>query len=352
MNAALWTTMSEVSESDESQKVCIIMEDIPMDALKSFAADYANLLTQSRLMDHLPELARISVSLLGKGVGPALVIETSDRTPDELAEKTARAAMEDLLDESHCTASLKSFVNRIVVGLEACPYTKNPDLSGTGLEARGVNPGPVGYRFSKSSDACAAVASFWTSVCELLSVPESEISTTLLSLPAIGPGNDREAHARFAAVVELISRNLCLFRGDGVFGLVHFHPAYERNLIHPVNKPAFGHLPPQSWLRSMLRHNGNVEQAKSLTDKDLEMSNYQRRSPHTVINILRASQLNAAVGAKSIVDLEILEDGTTEKASGIPLYSRNVIRLAGQGEEKLQSAVENEMNMSFLGEGA
>ena len=349
MNAALWTTMSELSEIDDGQKVCMIMEDIPIDALKAFATDYGNLLTQTRLMDHLPELQRISVSLLGNGVGPALIIETADRTPEEMAEKTTRTAEEDTLDEFRCTAALKSFVDRIVVGLEACPYTKTPDLSATGLEARGVDPGPVGYRFSKSSDACAAVASFWTSVCELLSVPEIEISTTLLSLPAIGPGNSEEAHERFAAVVELISRNLCLFRGDAVVGLVHFHPFYQRNLIHPVDKPAFGHLPPQSWLRSMLRRNGNEEAAKTLTDEDLDMSNYQRRSPHTMINILRVSQLNAAVGAKSIVDLE-LEDGTTEKASGITLYSRNAIRLAEEGKDKLQEAVEKEMDMS-LGKG-
>ena len=349
MNAALWTTMSELSESDDAQKVCLIMEDIPMDALKAFVTDYGNLLTQTRLMDQLPELSRVSVSLLGKGVGPAFIIESTDRTPDEWAEKAARTAIEDTLDEFRCTAALKTFVDRVVVRAETCPYTKSADLSATGLEARGVSPGPVGYRFSKSSDACAAVASFWTSVCELLSVPESEISTTLLSLPAIGPGNSPNDHDRFAAVVELISRNLCLFRGDGVFGLVHFHPAYERNLIRPVDKPAFGHLPPQSWLRSMLRLNGNVAEADSLTDEDLDMSNYQRRSPHTMINILRVSQLNAAVGAKSIVNLE-LEDGTVEKASGITLYSRNAIRLAKIGKETLQAGVEAEMKMSLKGE--
>ena len=349
MNAALWTTMSELSENDEAQKVCIIMEDIPIDALKAFATDYSNLLTQSRLLDQLPELRRISASLLGKGIGPALIIETTERTAEELEEKKTRTAVEDTLDEFRCTAALKSFVDRIVVGLEACPYTKTPELSGTGLEARGVTPGPVAYRYSKTSDACAAVASFWTSVCELLSVPESDISTTLLSLPAIGPGNSPEAHSRFAAVVELISRNLCLFRGDGVFGLVHFHPAYNRDEIHPADKPAFGHLPPMSFLRPMLRLNGNVEEAESLTDDDLFLSNYQRRSPHTMINILRVSQLNAAVGAKSIVNLE-LDDGRVEKASGITLYSRNAIRLAGQGKDQLDAALDKEIDMSLRGE--
>ena len=61
-------------------------------------------------------------------------------------------------------------------------------------------------------------------MCELLGTPEKELSTTMLSLPSVGVGVDSEALARFAIVMELVSRNLCLFRGDDVFGLVHFHP--------------------------------------------------------------------------------------------------------------------------------
>lgn len=345
MNAALWTTMAELSESDVGQKVCLIMEDIPMDALKAFCTDYGTLQTQTRLIDQLPELKRISVNVLGKGIGPALVIETSDRTAEEMAEKAARSAVESTLDESRSTAALKSFVNRVVVGLEACPYTQTADLSGVGMEPRGVQPGPVKYGFSPTSDACAAMSAFWNSVLELVSVPETEISSTLLSLPAIGSGPGPEAHARFAAVVELMSRYLCLFRGDSVLGLVHFHQSYERNQVHSVNMPAYGHLPPQSWLRPMLRKNGKGEEAEALTDADLDCSNYQRRAPHTVINFLRASQLNAAAGANSIVDLEVGE-GRTEKASGIPLYSRNAIRLSEQGRERLQAELDAEIAMA------
>ena len=339
MNAALWATLADLSKDDSSQKVCIVLEKIPVGALSSFVTDYASIQMEDRLLAHLPELERINISLLGGGndVQPALVIETKARTPAEMANQKSQQDIS--IDEAKCTAALKSFVESMVIGLEACPYTKTPDLSATGLEKRGVTPGPVAYRFCAEADACAAVAAFWASVNELLSVPEAEISTTLLSLPAIGAGIAKEDHDRFAAVVELISRNLCLFRGDGAVGLVHFHPAYERNLVQPVDKPAFGHLPPPSWLRPMLRLNGNDKAAESLTEEDLSVSNYQRRAPHTMINVLRASQLNAAVGAKSIVDLE-LDNGTTEKASGIPLYSRNAIRLAGQGREKLQSELE------------
>jgi len=343
--AALWTTLAEMSESDSEEKACLVMESIPLDALKAFIDDFAVLKGQPRLMDHLPELRRLSVSLVGKGVGPALVLESVARSEAEKAEKAARAAVEASLDEGRCTTALKSFVDRMVVGLAACPYTKSADVAAVGLESRGVTPGPVAYRYSGSSDACAALSSFWTSVCELLGTPQDTISTTVLSLPAIGAGTSLESRDRYAAVSELISRELCLFRGDGVFGLVHFHPAYDRNAVFPVDKPAYGHLPPRSWLRPMMRLNGNSAEADSLTDGDLALSDYQRRAPHTAINILRVNQLEAAsVGAKSVVDLQ-LDDGTTEKASGITTYSRNAIRLASQGEDELRAALERELAM-------
>jgi hypothetical protein len=160
--------MAEVSENDEASKVCLVLEDIPIGALRAFVEDFTVLKTQERLMVHLPELRRLSVSLLAKGVGPALIVEAGPRTEQELAEKNERVAAcgvsgdeaQHNFDEAKCTKALKSFIDRIVVHEQACPYTKSVDIAASGLEARGVPPGPVGYRFSDASDACAAVAVF------------------------------------------------------------------------------------------------------------------------------------------------------------------------------------------------
>lgn len=355
MSAALWTTMAEVSENDQESKVCLVLEDIPIGALRAFVEDFTVLKTQQRLMDYLPELERLSVSLLGKGVGPALIVESAPRAspssqldaslePQSLGGQEVKVG-ETSFDEVKCTRALQSFIDRVVVKEQACPYTKSMDIAAVGLEARGVPPGPVGYRFSDTSDACGAVGAFWNCVCELLSKPQEEISTVMLSLPGIGPGTSEQSLMRFAAVVELISRNLCLFRGDDVFGLVHFHPAYDRMAIHPIHKPAYGHLPPRSWLRPMMKMNGNEKEAQDLSDEDLALSDYQRKAPFTAINILRVNQLNAASGAKSIVDLEVAE-GVKEKASGITTYSRNAIRLAKVGKEALQAGLEADIAMA------
>jgi hypothetical protein len=89
---------------------------------------------------------------------------------------------------------------------------------------------------------------------------------------------------------------------------------------------------------------GHGSEADKLTDEELALSNYQRRSPHTAINILRMTQINAAAGSKSIVDLD-LGDGTTEKASGITLYTRNTLKMVELGETALQQAVDAEVAM-------
>ena len=247
LNAAMWTTMAELGDADDERRACLVMENIPTSALLAFAEDFTVLKTQDRLMAFLPELKRFSVSVLGKGLGPALLIETEKRTVVEQLMRENQKAIECTFEKDRTIAALRSFIGRVVVGLEACPYTKSVDVSAVGLENRGVVPGPVGYRYSPTTDACMAMSMFWNCVCEMMSVPEPDLSSVMLSLPGIGIGDDRASHDRFAAVVELAGRYLCLYRGDGAFGLVHFHPAYDRSLIHPLDKPSYGHLPPISW---------------------------------------------------------------------------------------------------------
>lgn len=89
---------------------------------------------------------------------------------------------------------------------------------------------------------------------------------------------------------------------------------------------------------------GHDEESQQLSDHDLSLANYQRRAPHTAINILRMSQVTAAAGAKSIVDLD-LGNGRTEKASGITLYTRNTLRMAKLGEKALQEGLDKEIAM-------
>lgn len=89
---------------------------------------------------------------------------------------------------------------------------------------------------------------------------------------------------------------------------------------------------------------GAEAEANSLSDEDLLLSNFQRRAPHTAINILRMSQVNKAAGRFSVVDLD-LGNGLTEKASGITLYTKNTLRMAKIGKEVLQDALQADITL-------
>ena len=95
-------------------------------------------------------------------------------------------------------------------------------------------------------------------------------------------------------------------------------------------------------VRPMLKMTGHESESQQLSDEELSLANYQRRAPHTAINILRMSQVNAAAGPKSIVDL-VLDDGTTQKASGITLYTRNTFRMVQKGKALLQAELDEEI---------
>jgi len=323
LQAAVWEQLSDISQQDEAASVCLIFPQISLEALRMLYNDFMMMKIQPELMQHFPELERVDVSTMA---GPALLMESRPRSGEEMEIEIRRKVYK--FDETKCRTAMVSFVNRVVVGQKVCPYM---------ISTEAASVGPVVYHYDDCADACAAVAAFWKSIGVLEDNPD--LSSTVLSLPAIGPIQEVGAgHDRFAAVVQVISQSLCLFGGDETYSLVHFHPLYTRDWIHPRDKPAYGHLPPQGWLRTMMEVNGSTE-VHSMTDDDLELSNFQRRSPHTAVNVLRVSQLEDSTNeSTNIVDLQ-LPDGRIEKASGLRTYSRNAITLAQTGTDALEEAV-------------
>lgn len=112
LNAAIWTTMAELGDNDNEQRACLVMEKIPTTALLAFAEDFTVLKTQDRLMEFLPELKRYSISVLGKGLGPALLIETEKRTVVEQLMAENLKAVQYTFDKEKTIGALRSFVNR------------------------------------------------------------------------------------------------------------------------------------------------------------------------------------------------------------------------------------------------
>jgi hypothetical protein len=351
LQAAIWTTMAELLTSTSSkqhkheEKACLIFEDIPMDALRSFVDDFRILQTQERLMQQLPELARLHLSLVGKGVGPAILVAAST-TGKSASETDAFTTEPTSVDEFKVTAGMKMFVDRVVSEAEV-----------------GFQPSRAAYRVCCFADICHVLSSFWNCICELQATPADQISTFVLMMPhatdvtttVAGSQSQgmEQRHARFAAVAELLSRSLCLYRGDDVFELLHFHPTYERDLIYPVDRPAHGHLPPSNWIRPVLKHyyetNGSTEaEAPTWSEEDLQLVNYQRRAPVTAVGITRVSLIDAATKGgdddAGTTELDI-GDGMKASASGISYFARSIQRMVQAGKETLQSKLESELSV-------
>jgi hypothetical protein len=313
LQAALWTTMAELTNQDDANSACMILENIPLAALQMFVDDFLTLKNQLDQMEHLPELNRVTTSLVGKGIGPAILIEVAAKTEEApIAPYTPE-------DEFKCSAAMKVFMERVVVGGDG------PASIGLGDEGSAE---PIVYRSGFTTSVCATVAGLWNCVCEMQM--SQDAGTICLMLPSIA-----SSHDQFESVAQLLSRSLCLYQGDSVFSLVHFHPEYDRSTISPVDKPAFGHLPPVSWLRPMLKSNGD---STEIDDEALSKSNYQRRAPMMAVNIVR----NSLLGAPKIVTIE-LDGGATTQASGLEVYCRNTLKLASTDEAVLKAALDAEI---------
>jgi hypothetical protein len=190
---------------------------------------------------------------------------------------------------------MKSFIDRLVVGEDFCQYTKGFNKMTAGSEMN-FNPGQIGFRFCGFSKVCHVLSAFWNCICELMSVPDTQLSSIVLSMPAIaessGQQNIEASRARFVAVAQLVSRSLCLSKGDDVFEFLHFNPNYNRSLVFPSDAHAHGHLPPFGWTRAMLSRSCYLQKEQgSLSDERLNLSNSRRRSPFTAVVIKRVKYL-------------------------------------------------------------
>ena len=314
LQAALWTTMAELVDQEDANRACLILEQIPMSALQAFVDDFLILKNQFDQMENLPELNRVTVSLVGKGLGPAILLEVIANT-DEIPSPMLISPD----DEFMYSAAMKVFMNRVVLGGD------DPTSIGLGDEGSAE---PIIYRLSSSTNVCATVAAFWNCICEMQL--SADAGTICLMMPSVASSD-----GRFATVAQLLSRSLCLYQGDSVFSLVHFYPEYDRAKIDPIDKPAFGHLPPLSWLRPMLKANGD---SSEIDDIDLNKVNYQRRAPMMAVNIVR----NSLLADPKIVTIE-LDNGMITQASGLEVYCPNAIKLAETDESVLKGALDAEI---------
>jgi hypothetical protein len=161
---------------------------------------------------------------------------------------------------------IQAWVDRVLVKMQICPFTKSVKYSGQGA-------GPA-----------VPVA-----MDDMLVAGPMNISSILLAAPYF------DDHFRLwsGPVFTVLEHSVIAARATADLGVVCFHPLYQTP--DGSSFPGFGHM------HSVTR----LQQWAGLTDRRLAAAGgaWQRRTPHAVINVLRAEQLVAAESLRNTPDL-------------------------------------------------
>eukprot|EP00592_Proboscia_alata_P029734 CAMPEP_0194446606 /NCGR_PEP_ID=MMETSP0176-20130528/128531_1 /TAXON_ID=216777 /ORGANISM="Proboscia alata, Strain PI-D3" /LENGTH=584 /DNA_ID=CAMNT_0039273343 /DNA_START=57 /DNA_END=1812 /DNA_ORIENTATION=+ len=320
-------------------------------------------------------LTRVSCSIDRESSLPAIIF-TRPGSFSTKSENTAKNDVSSLVIENR----IKSWVRRLLVKLSICPFTKSVSRSGQGLSDVGVPVGRISYHHSRANgfnEVPKLLRDTWHSIAEMtLAGPGGSkgISSILLAAPAY------DDHFRFWAgpIFAMLESNVSAVDVSHLIGIVCFHPKYgpifamlESNVsavdvshligivcFHPKyatpdsrSWPGFGHMHSVPRLAKWVEQYAQttitteddtiVEEAEEVLSEDEIAAGgaWQRRTPHAVINILRAEQLEAAEG---------------KRVTG-RLYARNILTLAGKEEnhpevtfEKLASDLKQEQQMQDI----
>ena len=153
-------------------------------------------------------------------------------------------------DVAAAKSKTEEYVNGRLTLTGLCPYTKGTTKSALGLEAFGVQPGPVKIIHAAEVESCdtttpatVAAALYWKATSELLSVGEADVATFLLVLPPVY--FDFEKFCRLCD--GLIEKTNMM--SPGSVGRVWFHPHYK---LSDVGYVSGGHAPPEEEISSLM----------------------------------------------------------------------------------------------------
>mmetsp|Transcript_15083 Transcript_15083/g.34979 ORF Transcript_15083/g.34979 Transcript_15083/m.34979 type:complete len:409 (-) Transcript_15083:834-2060(-) len=302
LQGATWTVAGQLNENDDGQKVCLVLEDVLENDLKAFAEMFSRIKERRSLTRSLPDLRRFSLSLVGEGkVGNALILATQNRTKSESAEYDLMMRSVTERNEPQWKIAIESFIQRTFPVLEKKP---------------------IEYEFIRSFDVCDILSGYWNSICKLEASGVSGANAIVLSFP---PTSGEQTLDGFAAVSELINVMNSSYKSQYQYDLFFFHPCYDSDKIQSQDEDSNGHLPRITSLREKILEESDNEAAKMLTDEQLKLQNYQRRSPLQGVLITKALY--------------------SEENKIADFNYQNILRLVEEGEENLKGIVMKESEL-------
>ena len=292
--------------------------------------DIASWLEDDMVGDH----SHLRIDADGEMPIPTVVIEQrTTRANDEV--RVGERNSDDLPPADVIEERTKSWVRRILVNLSICPFTKSDTRSGQGLAEFSIPTGCISYHYSKAgpSNISRLMAECWGAILEMVEAGpggKSGVSSILLSAPRY----DDDFSLWSGPIFSMLEAGVGAAGAEPIIGVVCFHPRY----VTPdgTSWPGFGHMHSVPRLRKWM-HEQDPELAEKLTDDQIAAGGaWQRRTPHAVLNVLRANQLEAA----------------ESRRQSPQMYSRNIrVLVAGEedggiGSDKLMEELEKERSLS------
>jgi hypothetical protein len=226
--AALWTTMAELYVSattmtttlstadpeenqpdtlpSDVQKVCFVLEHVPVEHLQRWVDDFA-LWQGSRepYAQHLEELSMFQISLVGNGMGPAILITTN--SPG--LETVETSGSKSTLEEEQMIKEMHRFMERVL------PTRDDTDARHPTTPQSSSRQ--IFYRVCYFRDACHIMSAFWNAVCELGQQQPAESDWhIILLMPNVdqvvtrGPHGEKNVD-RWTAMARLQEWFFCLY---------------------------------------------------------------------------------------------------------------------------------------------
>ena len=265
---------------------------------------------------------------------PTVVIEQRTTRANDVVRLGERNS-DDLPPADVIEERIKAWVRRILVNLSICPFTKSDTRSGQGLAEFSIPTGCISYHYSKTgpSNIPRLMADCWGAILEMVEAGpggKSGVSSILLSAPLF----DDDFSLWSGPIFSMLEAGVGAAGAEPIIGVVCFHPRYATP--DGTSWPGFGHMHSVPRLRKWMDEQ-DPELAEKLTDDQIAAGGaWQRRTPHAVLNVLRANQLEAA----------------ESRRQSPQMYSRNIrVLVAGEedggiGSDKLLEELEKERSLS------
>lgn len=324
----IWNTLRTLLDhSSLNDKAVIAMPTSSIDTLVQMS-DIINWINENSNDIFLDESCTFSAEIDEEAPTPTIILTIVERVT--LSEKDDDSQLSSLLTPEQVKMSTQRWVDRVLVKLGICPFTKSVSKSGQGLSDVGVPVGRIAYHYSKATLKKSSLPLLFADTYEAIykmirQGPSGKhgISSILLS----APGFDSSFSTWAGPIFAILEASVGAAQAQPMIGVVCFHPDYKT----PDGKswPGFGHMHSVPRLQKWLEESGSPLSNELNEDEVAAGGAFQRRTPFATINVLRAEQLEAAEGRRSTIGL----------------YSTNIERLYNFGYDKLEDELEKDRSL-------